>query len=344
MNAQENKMGQIVGGDKFDLAKGVLSFMIVVLHSHFLYKLIGPLLHISVPLFFIISSFFFFQKYDNAISGKYEILMKYIKRNILLLFFWTFVFLPVLIQMHTFQFDGCISFIIQFFRLFIFSEFFPASWFITASIFAVLLLIIISKVINQYCVWGICLCSYLICLLSSSYSSLTTFCIEEIPTIINLIGKPHNCFLVALLWINIGRWFANNISKIDDLKFRYTPLYVALIALFAEYALLSMYSSPLAKDCYLSYIFICPAIFILLIKAPSIAHNKAKKIRELSVCTFCTHGTIIFYILNPLAKSVGFQGQFKALCIMILTFFICFSIYHLISIFKVKFHWLKYSI
>lgn len=48
------------GGEKFDLLKFILAIMIVMLHTNVLPKGIQPILHLAVPLFFLMTSYFSF--------------------------------------------------------------------------------------------------------------------------------------------------------------------------------------------------------------------------------------------------------------------------------------------
>ena len=59
--------------DILDLTKLILSIMIVAIHTSLLPTVLYPWLRLAVPLFFIISSFFLFNKVNNSTqdeSGK----------------------------------------------------------------------------------------------------------------------------------------------------------------------------------------------------------------------------------------------------------------------------------
>lgn len=59
--------------DIFDLAKFILSISIIALHTRVFSRIIFPWVRLSVPLFFMISSFLFFERKQetDSIRGGY---------------------------------------------------------------------------------------------------------------------------------------------------------------------------------------------------------------------------------------------------------------------------------
>ena len=94
-------MGKTKEYNSLDILKFVLSILIMVIHTGIDKTIISPLLRIAVPLFFIISSFFFFSKI-NSISEKEKpaALLRFVKRNLGLYLFWAIIQLPVKIYVN----------------------------------------------------------------------------------------------------------------------------------------------------------------------------------------------------------------------------------------------------
>lgn len=61
-----NSMEKSKINSNYDILKVALAIMIVMIHSEFLPNVLYPWFRISVPLFFIISAYFFFSKIRNC--------------------------------------------------------------------------------------------------------------------------------------------------------------------------------------------------------------------------------------------------------------------------------------
>ena len=88
MNQEVNKMN----GNNFktiDVLKFFLAITIVQIHSEFALVWMKPYLRLAVPLYFMISSFFFFRKKPDT-----EQLWAYVKRLSKLYLFWFIVWSP----------------------------------------------------------------------------------------------------------------------------------------------------------------------------------------------------------------------------------------------------------
>ena len=83
------------GNAIFDYTKFIMAIMVLAIHSALLPELLYPWLRLAVPLFFIISSYFFFKKYRSAESGaeRGKVIKKFLIRNLQLYSFWFIVLL-----------------------------------------------------------------------------------------------------------------------------------------------------------------------------------------------------------------------------------------------------------
>ncbi len=82
--------------DAIDLAKFILSIIVCGIHALGRYG-IYPFFRIAVPLFFIISSYFFFKKLnaENDSKDGHILLKNFAKRNAKLYLFWFVLLLPI---------------------------------------------------------------------------------------------------------------------------------------------------------------------------------------------------------------------------------------------------------
>ena len=125
----------------FDLSKYVLSIMIIAIHSGLFPNYLYPWLRIAVPLFFIISSYFLFSKIQKHPNNKNEIIRTFIKRNLELYVFWFVVSLPYTIHRRRDWWTGDVPhFFLTVLKNTLFRGTFFGSWYITASIWACIIL------------------------------------------------------------------------------------------------------------------------------------------------------------------------------------------------------------
>ena len=85
--------------DSFDLFKFIVSFMVMIVHTRIFgdsrFHWLHPWCRILIPVYFMISAFLFFSKYDRLPDGeKNTYLWKFVKRDLILYLFWFIVFLP----------------------------------------------------------------------------------------------------------------------------------------------------------------------------------------------------------------------------------------------------------
>lgn len=82
----------------FDVLKFLMALMIVAVHARafvepHLSKIMAPLMNVSVPLFFILSSFFLFRKILE--TDRIESVIRFLKRTSTLYVFWLIVNIPL---------------------------------------------------------------------------------------------------------------------------------------------------------------------------------------------------------------------------------------------------------
>ena len=160
-------------GGKTDILKFVLSLFIVAVHFADI-AMLSPILRCAVPLFFMLSSFFFFKKYDGVVSTKEKnaVLLKYIKRNLVLYLFWFIVLLPYTIILRGWFDEALIPGVLKVCRSFIFSSTFPASWYIMATIIGTSLIALTDRTFNKRFVFIVALLAYAFCCISSNYGKM----------------------------------------------------------------------------------------------------------------------------------------------------------------------------
>lgn len=334
-------------GSIYDVTKVLLSIMIICIHSCNIPDYVNPLLRIAVPLFFIMSSFFFWQKVIAASEPqKKSAIIRFVKRNFLLFLFWTIALSPKLDFSHYFV-NGYIG-VIQFVRDLLFCDTFKGSWFIMSSIQALYIIFLLSRYISNKSIFIISFSFYIFCCCSSNYfeefNSYKTFqCVNDL--IHHLVGEASLSFFVAMIWVVIGKIFAETQDLIinivnNNIKIIYCLFLITCFFLIVEHSLISYkYGERLTSDCYMFLVPVCSSIFLLIYKYNTFSLKCHLFLRHVSTVVYCMHG----FVLLELSRNSFFADN--VLILVLFTFIICFVatlLLHYMS--KIKlFHFLSIS-
>ena len=207
--------------DSIDLLKIILSVLIVQIHSDFYLPWMKPYVRLAVPLFFIISAYFFFRKNPSSKN-----LLSYIKRLSILYAFWFMVFGTYFLYMNREEFgSGVLNGAIFFLKSLLFGSTFAASWYITASVIGTIVVFYLSKFVSNFFLLFISVLAYTITTLSTSYYKVFSDNIGIIDDWYYSITNTHLSvsFPVSILWIVIGKLLANY-KKLQPNSVLYTIL------------------------------------------------------------------------------------------------------------------------
>lgn len=345
-------MSKIKNYDILDLTKFILSIMVVAIHTSLFPKILYPWLRLAIPLFFIISSFLLFSKINNSPkeeSGK--IIKKFILRQVKLYLFWFVVLLPATIWFRRdwINVGGLVQSLYFIVKNTLFSSTFIGSWFITATITATFIIYKLSKKFNYKLLFVIFLIIYFVCCIVSNYSGYFEK-IDFINTIYKIysliLPSPVFSFPVALIWIFIGKMFADghiNI-KINHKKIFLLILIIASGLLFMEWKFVVKITEILSNDCYVFLVPLSIIIFKLLLNIKiNLKHNKL--LRNMSTIVYPLHATVAQFVAILLRKYIYMNSTLIGILNFGITLFICyfacFIIFKLEKCDKLKI--LKYS-
>ena len=302
-------------GRKFDLMKLTLALMIVILHTSFYPFALMPLLRLAVPLFFILSSYFFFLKYEKLEQRpqKKAALKKYVFRNYALLIFWTIFALPLMYYKGTLYQIDLFTRIWHFLRALVFGDTFLGSWFISACAIAVPLVALASKKIPDKLLLFLTFIIYAYCSLNTNYD----FFRDKAPSLYiagdfmtKITGIPFTfTFVQALFWVAVGRMFARK-PALPARGALLAVLLLAGISLFAEFSVIK--DDLRYDDAYLSLVLLAPAIFALVLSSKDIKLENHLVLRKFSVILYCSHG-VFKSLSSSLFNFFGLDPQFRPL-------------------------------
>ena len=314
--------------DIFDLVKYILSFFIVAIYTGLYPSILYPWLRIAVPLFFIISSYLLFSKINRGVENEFLVIKKYISRQIKMYIFWFIVLLPftIIVRKEWFS-NGIVLGLFNCLKNTLFSSTFIASWYITSSIWGVIILYKASKKMNPKILTILASIIYFICCLRSSYY-LRIIQFESIEKIINtfeiLFVNPVFSFPVAIFWMNIGKLFADKKIKIKNNNY-YFGIIISALLLYFEWIITIKNENNNDFDLYFMlapFVIFC---FIFILKH-NVNIKKAYTLRKISVITYPMHASIAKALLL-LFEKLNVCGNLASIISFVSTIIICHLTY-----------------
>ena len=340
--------------DSIDVLKFVLSILIVVIHvnpfSSIAYDLVTPVLRTAVPLFFMISSFFFFRKLTaeksvaleergGALLGR---LFSFTKRNMQLYLFWLIVLLvPTLIVRGWFD-SGFLLGLFKMIHSFVFSSTFVASWFIVALVIGVWVVAILSLKLGNRSLLLLSIPIYVVCVLMSNYY-YSPFTQSHLDALNYAFYAPYNSFWASFLWVVLGKMVADSqvsLSMVPAKKLA-VAFFVGIMLLYTEQFVVIAFGFAGENDAFFSLPFVCLPVFILVLGIRREV-KCAGFLRSASTVIYCVHGTA----RGVFAAGFSFHGV-EVTNVLLLPVVMCFSLGCALIIFLAsrnrKLKWLRYA-
>ncbi len=325
--------------ESMDMAKLVMSISIVAMHSSLftgspLACLIWPWARISVPLFFMMSSYFLFRKNPDA-----QNLRRFFVRLIKMYIFWFVISLPATIYYRWswwWQEDGVLFCCLRFLRSLVFSSTFGASWFLSALGLGTLLVDISGKQKNRQIGWGICVLCYIVSSIWSSYIyfSQNNEFLNSVSWIERNLIAPQRSFIVAFLWIFLGRMMVSCVL-VDKIRFRCLVfgLILSFALLWGEWFGVWWKTRLHMNDCYFMLVPCCLIVFEMLKRMPKcgLVNYIEEKLGSGSVREF---STVLFFVhlqIQSLLREFIPNGIIYNIPLFVFTLFLSFCAYLLIE-------------
>lgn len=309
VNAEEGRMHQVEPvtrkhWDSIDLCKFVLSMMVVLIHVNpfplAVYQALIPFLRTAVPLFFIISSFFFFRKLPALEGSEASVLLgdtvkrlvSFTKRNLKLYLFWFVVLLVPTLVIRSW-FDS--GFLLGFFKMansFLFHSTFIASWFIMALVICVWLVAILSLFMPNWAILGLAIPIYVVCALMSNYFYLP-ITQEHLEALNFAFTEPYNSFWVGIIWVVVGKMIAENLPKVSRVSSSvlWVVLAAGILLLGAEQAVIVAGRFSFTNDVFLTLPVCVIPIFLLVLRS-NLTIACSSFLRGASTIVYCLHATL----------------------------------------------------
>ena len=283
----------IVAGSKLfkglDVLKFIMALLVMEIHLGATRALpdavelwcIKPLLAVPVPVFFLISSYFFFKKVHQE-PESWTVLRHFLKRIVLLYSFWVVAWLPYLIAKKPYFSNG-IDGVYHFFIDYFFGAVFGNSWFFGALIVGTTIIYLFSRYVSDKVWWILptALFAYFrfVPILSQEATMPVMWYSDH-------IINPYISFPYNLFWIMLG-YYISKPRAIELIQKVTTPYRWIFI-------IIGIASINLGHICSIVTLpFAVIAIFVAFFNwSPDISAEKSKWIRNSSILIYVMHGNL----------------------------------------------------
>lgn len=330
-----------------DVVKFILAILIMIIHSGIDKTVISPILRVAVPLFFIISAYFFFLKLTKTEdkTERRKALFRFVKRNLLLYVIWAIIQLPLIIYFRDYYLNFFPNGLLSVLKDFLQGSMFTGSWFIVALVLAVVIIYLASKKISPWVLLLLTAPIYALCCFSSNYFGLlpeSSFLVSFFCGYERVLGTAFYTSLpAALFWVAVGNFFAKKEICLKNL-YLYIAFAISVILIVTERYFIVRYNLENTDDGYFSLMILSPLLFLIILRH-NVPVNLNFRFRELSTIIYVTHGSaerIVGFMLKRFMAENNVMNSLK----VVIAFSLIIAAGYLIIILrsKVKFKPLKY--
>lgn len=284
-------------------------------------------------MFFIILSYFLFSKLRNLKNEKQKnkVIKLFITRNIKLYFFWFVLLIPLtLINHRNMEFSNglVVGFITNAIKKLFFGSTYMSSWFITASIFGTIIIYFLSKKLSNKKLLLLTLFSFTFVTIWACYLPFLSPDINRFyNTYYNILSNPLHSFPAALIWIVIGKCFAEETFDFSMIK-SIVLFIIFFIFLYIEWYFVGIKTGFYESESYFLLLPVCIFLFSIILSIKPFIWKKSLYFKRASTVIYTLHGTLI-----PSIKYLCFNilSINSSILVFITDVMICIFVYILIQ-------------
>lgn len=300
-----------------DLLKVVAALLVVAIHARPFEGDTYPLFislfsRMAVPVFFVVSAFFFFRKNPTSTALKH-----YLKRMGLLYAFWFVVEAYFTIDAAFFAHDWSTGKALAIFlRNAVLNSTFSGSWFIMALMIGIPVVHWLGRRISSWAIFAIGLALYVpIVATTNYYNYLPTSAQSITDSALKALGYYHNSFLAALVFCAMGKLIAEHEQTIAEWK-GWTS--TALVLLCAGGAALEVAGhNARFDDCYFMLVPTTAAIVIWVLQHEVNWNLPYQYLRNFSTITYFSHFIFVWFLTGKgFFTPIATYFVIVALCII----------------------------
>ncbi len=318
-----------------DLLKVVAALLVVAIHARPFEGKSYPLFislfsRMAVPVFFVVSAFFFFRKKPGAPQ-----LRHYISRMGWLYAFWFVVEAYFTISSAFFTHDwGFGKSLLLFIRGFFLNSTFSGSWFVMALMIGIPVTYWLSKRISTWAVFAIGATVYVMIVATTNYYAYLPEALRHATDVaLNVAGRYHNSFFAALVFCAVGKLIADHEAQIARWSSGATTvaLGVCMIGSWLEVAGHKAHFD----DCYLMLIPTSAAIVVWVLRHEVNWRLPYRLFRNFSTITYFSHFIFVWFLTG--------KGYFSPLATYFVIVALCIVATMLITRLSHRFRVLTYA-
>lgn len=189
----------------FDILKILMAFVIVSLHAGVSKEFCQPIStivlnfqNLAVPVFFVLSSCLFFDKFFASAEQDPKAIFKYERRLLILYIIWSVIMIPITLLLHHYQAYG-IQGLLYWIKDFFFDYTFYASWFFGALLVGMAIVFLLR---NQP--WILLFMSVVLYIIFTFYTAMPNWVVSPFEWYHQHIGTPSRSFPFGIVWIGMG--------------------------------------------------------------------------------------------------------------------------------------------
>lgn len=189
----------------FDILKILMAFVIVSLHSGISKEMGQPFAvwcqnfqNLAVPVFFVLSSYLFFDKLYVSSEGNVKALWIYERRLLVLYLIWSVIMIPITLFLHHYQAHGLMG-LLYWIKDFFFDYTFYASWFFGALLIGMPIVFLLKN--HPWIIVALMLFLYVVFMF---YTLLPKWAVSPFELYRHYLGTPSRSFIIGIVWIGLG--------------------------------------------------------------------------------------------------------------------------------------------
>lgn len=283
-----------------DILKFIMSVFVVATHTGLFAPYLTPLVRLAVPVFFVLSGYFFFSRVNSIESpdGKKAYLKKSVKHNLQLYGFWFVLLLPLTVYVRGYFSASFLGGIKEMIHDFFFASTFQASWYITALVIDFILVFFLGKKCSNKVLIVIGIILYIPSLISSNYLFISNLN-EEINYFYNIFieafALPCNNFFAGFIYIVLGKALAEE-KKARSAKTDAIMSILFFVILVVEFLALKNNKVEIKNtDCFIMLpfvsFFLCRFVLLVNVKC-----SFSTLMRKISTLSYCSHMAVFMCV------------------------------------------------
>lgn len=300
-----------------DILKVVAALLVVAIHARPFVGKTYPLYislfsRMAVPVFFVVSAFFFFRKKPDTAQLKH-----YVRRMGWLYAFWFVVEAYFTIDGVFFSHDrSVLESLSHFICGFFLNSTFSGSWFIMALIICIPLVHWLGKRISSWAIFGIGLAVYVPVTLTTNYHAYMPHSVQHATNVaFNVIGLFHNSFMPAIVFCSMGKLIADYEGRIVKLN-GIASTAVLLLCMVGAWLEVAGHKARF-DDCYFMLIPTAANIVVWTLRHEVNWHLPYKTLRNFSTITYFSHFIFVWFLTGKgIFSPVATYFVIVALCVI----------------------------